>query len=266
LILRAESCIQDIVALYFVSTQILLITKQYYTVKKMTNGVIMKKKSTHSRRSEQLRETIQERIATGFYQPGSRLDECELANEFGVSRTPVREALIQLSFYGLIDMRPRLGAIVTEITPLKLCEMFEVMAELEAMCARLAARRMSKDDRDKILSTLLACEESLVSGDPDAFYVENERFHLAIYSASHNSFLIEKVTELQKRLCAYRRLQLRVRDRLKTANQEHAAVVEAIVAGDGEKAAELLRKHVTVQGDRFADLLSSLSTYGIGTY
>ena len=223
----------------------------------------MKNKAIHSRRSEQLRETIEERIATGVYLPGKKLDECDLAREFEVSRTPVREALIQLSFYGLIDMRPRLGAVVTEITPLRLCEMFEVMAELEAMCARLAARRMTEEDKERILTAQQACEKALASGDPDAFYRENEHFHLAIYSASHNGFLIETAGALHKRLCAYRRLQLRVRDRLRTSNSEHSEIVEALVAGNGEQAADLIRKHVIVQGDRFADLIASLSSYGI---
>lgn len=217
----------------------------------------------HSRRSEQLREIIEERIATGKYLPGMRLDETELATEFEVSRTPVREALIQLAFSGLIDMRPRRGAIVAEITPQKLCEMFEVMAELEAMCGRLAARRLTDADKEAILKSHRACEEARDLTDPDAYYRRNERFHLAIYAASHNGFLIEEATALHRRLSAYRRLQLRVRDRLRSSYSEHSAIVDAIFAGEGEVAADLLRKHVIVQGERFADLLASMSSFGI---
>lgn len=223
----------------------------------------MENEVIHSRLSEQLRETIEERIATGRYLPGMRLDETELANEFEVSRTPIREALIQLAFSGLIDMRPRRGAIVAEISPQRLCEMFEVMAELEAMCGRLAARRMTEVDQQALLEAHHACEKARDASDLDAYYRRNERFHAAIYAASHNGFLIEEATAIHRRLTAYRRLQLRVRDRLRTSFSEHAGIVEAIIAGDGDLAADLLRKHVIVQGERFADLIASLSTFGV---
>src|ERR1700749_2269328 len=99
-----------------------------------------------NRLSERLRESIEEEIATGKLLPGSHLDEAELATRFGVSRTPIREALSLLLGEGLVENRPRRGTVVAQITPHRLIEMFEVMAELEAMCARLAARRMSDDD------------------------------------------------------------------------------------------------------------------------
>jgi len=218
-----------------------------------------------SRRSEQLRETIEERIATGVYPPGMRLDETELGKEFGVSRTPIREALIQLASGGLIDMRPRRGAIVTEIGPQQLLEMFEVMAELEAMCARLAARRITEGEQQALLEAHHACEEARDRNDPDDYYRRNERFHFAIFAASHNRFLLEQTAALHRRLRPYRRLQLRVRDRLRTSYAEHAAIVEAIIAGNGELAAERLRPHVLVQGERFADLIASLSMLRAGS-
>lgn len=222
-------------------------------------GVDMESGSLHTRRSEQLREIIEERIATGRYLPGMRLDETELATEFEVSRTPIREALMQLTFTGLIDIRPRRGAIVAKISPHRLCEMFEVMAELEAMCGRLAARRLTEMDQRNLREAHKACEAAHDEGDPDEYYRRNEKFHMAIYAASHNGFLIEEATALHRRLGAYRRLQLRVLNRLRTSYSEHSAIVEAISTGDGELAAELLRKHIIVQGERFADLIASLS-------
>ena len=211
------------------------------------------------RRSEELREVIEERIATGVYAPGIRLDESELAEEFGVSRTPVREALIQLASGGLIDMRPRRGAVVAQIDPQRLVEMFEVMAELEAMCGRLAARRISPDEETALKEAHAAGEGALNAGDPDQYYYLNETFHQIICEASHNGFLAEQAAMLRRRLRPYRRLQLRVRDRMRTSFSEHAGIVAAILDGDGERAADLLRQHVTVQGERFADLIASLS-------
>jgi len=223
----------------------------------------MGQKKTHSRMSEKLKETLEERIVTGKYLPGMRLDETELATEFLVSRTPVREALIQLAFYGLIEMRPRRGAIVTELSHQRLYEMFEVMAELEGMSARLAARRHTETDLIAIQEAQAACDQAFVLGDVDNYYHENERFHMAVYAASHNSFLIEKATALFRRLGAYRRLQLRIRGRLKSSKEEHAEVIEALIAGNSELAAERLQKHVIVQGELFADLIASMTNQGM---
>ena len=97
-----------------------------------------------AKRSDALRDHLEEDILTGALRPGDRLDEMSLAERFGVSRTPIREALFHLAAAGLIDNRPKRGAIVAEIGPRQLVEMFEVMAELEGMCARLAARRATQ--------------------------------------------------------------------------------------------------------------------------
>ncbi len=213
---------------------------------------------TTKNRSESLRETIEEMIAVGEFRPGQHLDETDLAIKFGVSRTPVREALIQLASMGIVVTRPRRGTVVAEIGPRQLVEMFEVMAELEAMCGRLAARRMSSEEHASLLAAHQACMEARDAHDPDTYFYKNEAFHGAIYEGSHNAFLVAQAQSLQRRLRPYRRLQLRVRDRLNVSYQEHDGVVQAIIAGDSELTADLLRQHVTVQGQRFADLIASL--------
>jgi len=210
-------------------------------------------------RSQLLRDAIEDLIAIGQFPPGTHLDETELAARFKVSRTPIREALIQLASLGLVVIRPRRGTVVAEVAPQQLVEMFEVMAELEAMCGRLAARRMSSEDQAVLQSAHDACREASAAGDADAYYYKNEQFHDAIYAGSHNTFLAEQARALHRRLRPYRRLQLRVRNRLPTSLAEHEAVVNAIRAGDGSLTADLLRQHVLVQGQRFADLIASLS-------
>ena len=209
-------------------------------------------------RSAQLREAIEEMIAVGTLAPGQHLDETELAARFGVSRTPVRETLIQLASMGLVVIRPRRGAVVAELGPRQLVEMFEMMSELEAVCARLGARRMTAPERAALRALHLACQAASVSADPDDYYYKNEAFHHAIYGGSHNGFLIEQALTLSRRLRPYRRLQLRVRDRVAASFSEHQALVDAIVAGDGDEAARLARDHVMIQGERFADLMASL--------
>ncbi len=210
---------------------------------------------TTNRLSDRLLETIEERIVTGEYPAGTSLDEVRLAEAFGVSRTPIREALIQLSVMNMIEKRPRKGWVVTDVSPARLCEMFELMAELEAICARFAARRASLFQQQRIKAAHEACRNAT---DADTYFRLNEAFHLAIYEASQNEFLIEEVLAVARRVRPYRRLQLRVRERLKTSFAEHEAIVNAILAGDSTLAGETMRSHVLVQGQRFADLVASI--------
>ena len=214
---------------------------------------------TGYRLSERLRESIEEEIATGKLLPGTRLDEVELATRFGVSRTPIREALRLLLGEGLVETRPQRGTVVTQVTPQRLIEMFEVMAELEGMCARLAARRMSDAELADIETAHEACRGSAAARDADAYFYANERFHYALYAASHNTFLFEQAASLQRKLRPYRRLQLRVRNRPQRSFEEHQAIVDALREGDAEKAVQSIRSHVVVQGERFGDLVASLT-------
>lgn len=209
------------------------------------------------RLSEAIRETLEDEIITGTIQPGAHLDETELAERFGASRTPVREALQQLAATGLIEIRPRRGAIVPQPDPHTILEMFETMAEMEAVCARLAARRLTEEDRHAINSAYeLCCGQD--ADDPDEYYHRNEAFHLAVYRASHNRFLEDQATALLRRLRPYRRLQLRMPSRIESSRAEHGALKDALLAHDGERAAEAARGHVQVQGSGFGDFMALL--------
>jgi DNA-binding GntR family transcriptional regulator len=218
-------------------------------------------KQTFMSRAHELRESIEEQIAVGVLLPGQHLDETELATRHGVSRTPIREALIQLASVGLVVIRPRRGAVVAELAPQQLVEMFEVMAELEAMCGRLAARRMSGEEHERLMQAHEACKDARLAGDSDGYYYRNEAFHNEIYAGSHNAFLAEQARNLHRRLRPYRRLQLRARNRVATSFSEHEGIVQAIIAGEEDRTAELLRSHIMIQGQRFADLVASLSQF-----
>ena len=210
------------------------------------------------KRADTLRDVLEEEILMGVLKPGDRLEEPALAARFGVSRTPIREALLHLSAAGLIEHRARRGTFVARIGPRRLMEMFEVMAELEAMCATRAARRATEAEIAALRQAHEACRTAAGAGDVDGYYYANETFHERLRAASHNGFLIEQADALQKRLKPYRRLQPRARDRVATSFDEHEAVLAAIEAGAPEAAAEAMRGHVAVQGERFTDLLSSL--------
>lgn len=215
-----------------------------------------------SRLSEKLREAIEEEVATGRLLPGTRLDEVELATRFGMSRTPIREALSQLAGEGLVEVRARRGMVVAQVSPQRLVEMFEVMAELEAMCARLAARRMTDAELQALEVLHDRCRSAVIERDPDAYFYANEEFHRAIYRGAHSGFLLEQAHSLQRKLRPYRRLQLRVRNRLQRSFDEHQHIVEALRSGDVDLAVTAVRNHVVVQGERFADLLAGLQQLG----
>jgi DNA-binding GntR family transcriptional regulator len=205
-----------------------------------------------------LREALENDIVAGRLRLGERLDETELAARFGVSRTPIREALIQLAGSGMIELRPRRGAHVTLLGPRELLETFEFMGELEAACARFAANRMTADERAAFTAIFQRCRKACEEGDVDAYYHANADFHGAIYDGSHNRALATDARNQQRRLQPYRRLQLRVHGRLAKSFDEHEAVAKALLAGDGIEAGERLRAHVVVQGERFMALLAEL--------
>ncbi|WP_428029987.1 GntR family transcriptional regulator [Ancylobacter sp.] len=212
-----------------------------------------------TRHADRLRHAIETDIVTGVFRPGERLDEQSLADRFGVSRTPLREALVQLAANGLIKLMPRRGAFVVSLSFQEIVERFEMMAALEGMCAGLAARRFNEQDRLLLLDALAACEQEARNGDSDSYYQANERFHQLIYAASRNSFLAEQARQLQTRLQPYRRLQLRAGRRIAASFAEHQRIVDAILAGRGEEAARELRDHVMIQGDRLRDFFASLA-------
>lgn len=213
---------------------------------------------TETRLADRLRRALESEIATGELAQGTRLDETSLAARFGVSRTPVREALTALASAGLVEARPRQGAVVAALPLDRLVQMFEVMAELEALCTRLAARRMTRDNREELEKALEACYEVADPDRPDDYYEANLRFHEAIYAGSHNAFLAEQTRTLRNRLQPYRRTQLTRPGRIATSLAEHVEIVKAINSGDAISAEAAMRRHVTIQGDTFADVLATL--------
>ena len=212
------------------------------------------------RRSDVIAGELEAMIVAGEFASGERLDETRLAARFHVSRTPLREALRRLETSGLIEVVPRRGAFVRRIEPHEMVEMFEVMAELEALAGRLAARRGSAERLEWIGRLCAECERAI--GSADSYYEANERFHHAIYEASGNAFLQSEAKHLHRRLRPFRRLQLRVRGRLQQSADEHRAIVAALRAGDEEATAAALRGHIAIQGKRFSDFLATVRELG----
>lgn len=205
-----------------------------------------------------IRNALENDIVAGVYAPGDRLDPEALERQFDCSRTPIREALYQLESSGLVQVQPKRGTFVTSLSPEELAERFEMMAEIESVCSRLAARRISEAELIQFETIHRRCEAASVAGDVEEYYRQNSLFHHCIYNATQNAFLAREASRLHAMLQPYRRMQLRVRNRMPRSFAEHDAVVTAIRAGDAEAAAQAIYSHVIVQGDRFHDLLAAL--------
>ena len=195
-------------------------------------------------RAEELRLRLADDIVRGVLPPGASLDETDIARRFEVSRTPVREALRQLAASGLVDSRAHRGAFVAQPTLERLTGMFEAMAELEAMCAGLAAERMPAADRHALEAVHEELRELSYAGNPERFAEVNERFHNTIYQGSQNAYIAEITLATRVRVQPFRRAQFRNLGRLAKSQAEHDRVVVAILRGDRPGAAAAMRAHI----------------------
>lgn len=215
-------------------------------------------------RSEHVQQALESEIFTGQLAPGARLDEVELAARFNVSRTPVREALRHLASAGLIQIRPRQPALVMALSAHKLIEMFQVMAELESLCARMAARRITASQ----IADLGALQEQLVelsrTEQIDAFYEINRKFHELIYEASQNEFLAEQTRSLRNRIGSYRKVVTHRPSRRSATLIEHAEVLRCLVSGDENGAALAMRDHVNLLGEKLLDFIAVFHKSSLG--
>lgn len=195
-------------------------------------------------RGEEITRQIADDIIHGRLAPGTKLDEVDVARRFGTSRTPVREALGQLCAMGLAERLAYRGVEVTLIATERLADMFVVMAELEASAARLAALQMTPAERRALEDLHRSSRDLVRAGAREAYALHNTEFHSALYAGSHNSYLEELLVATRKRLNPFRRAQFNLLGRLASSHNEHDAVVQAILRGDGEAAALAMRGHV----------------------
>jgi DNA-binding GntR family transcriptional regulator len=195
-------------------------------------------------RAEELRLQLADEIVRGTLPPGAALDETDIARRFKVSRTPVREALRQLAASGLVDARAHRGAVVARPSFDRLTGMFEAMAELEALCAGLAAERMPAAERQALEAVHEELRLLSYAGNPERFHEINERFHNAIYAGSQNGYIAEMTLATRVRVQPFRRAQFRNLGRLAKSHLEHDRVVVAIMRGDRVGAAAAMRAHI----------------------
>lgn len=197
-------------------------------------------------KAQQIHQAIADDIIHGRILPGASLDEMTIAASFGVSRTPIREAIRQLAAIGLVEARARHGAVVAVLSTDELDEMFAVMAEVEALCARWSAIAMTAGERRHLLALQRESEGLVSAGLREAYVALNNRFHEALYRGSHNRFLAELALLVRRRCAPFRRAQFETLGRIAKSHAEHGVVITAIQRGDADTAALEMKAHIIV--------------------
>ena len=185
---------------------------------------------------------ILEAIDEGMFKPGDRLVESDLADRFGVSRTPIREALQRLETQSLLARDGR-SLIVASLDHNQLAELYVVRAELESLAANLAARHAT-DEEVAVLQDMVDEDRALV-GDPEALSRANRRFHKQVHLASHNRFLVQQLGLVHRSMALLATTSLAAEGRGEDALAEHQAIVSAIASHDAGAAGEALKAHIS---------------------
>lgn len=217
-------------------------------------------KSLKPNLASSIRDSLQSKIESGELPPGTPLDERVLAAQFSVSRTPVREAMQQLAAQNLVRITPRQGVAVARMSIPQLRDMLEYLGELEALCAKLAARRVSEGVRESLEIVLQRGLEASQSGSLGEYSHANLLFHEAIHAASHNELLAQQVGPLRRLIQRYNvnNHQLQTPSQIERSMQEHRQIAQAITAGDETLAHRLMLEHVPVGGKGFSEFLTAL--------
>ena len=189
-------------------------------------------------------EALRDAIRKGVLEPGERLMEVQLADELGISRTPVREAIRKLEQEGYVIMMPRRGTYVADVSESDIKEIFEIRSALESLATGLAARRIEQDEIEKLQNLLNEIEEYIAQGDMDKIVETDIKFHELLYQFSRNERLAAIISNLKEQLSRFRTLSMSYPGRLQETFEEHSEMVEAIADGDVSAARDAAEHHM----------------------
>ncbi len=189
-------------------------------------------------------EALREAIITGHLAPGERLMELQLAEELGVSRTPVREAIRKLELEGLVHMIPRKGAYVATLSMKDIVEVFEIRGALEGLAAALAAESITDEELEELERHLVMAAEQIGNADLEGMVEVDTGFHQILYKASRNERLTQIISNLREQIQRYRLTSLSYPGRMKIALEEHREIVDAVSARDPDLARKLAQEHI----------------------
>jgi len=208
--------------------------------------------------TESIRLSVIRDLSNGVLRPGQPIDERVLAEQFEVSRTPIREAIIQLAAQGFVVVGPRAGASVPKLSIHMLRELLELLSELEAAAAKFAARRMRHAEKHDLGQVLAECEDAALTNDPIAYDAANTRFHDLIYRAARNNSLVDQISRLRTRSAGYTADRFASPERMARSLQDHRAIAAALLSGDSEQAHAAMLDHISIGGRDFAEFVSGL--------
>lgn len=191
-----------------------------------------------------IRRRLADLILANEFPSGAKLDEQELASAFGVSRTPVREALRQLDASGLVEIRPRRGAIIVPVDKEKIGLAFEAAAELESVTASWAAVRATLGERKQLLKLNNEGADAVAARDGEWFAAVNRRLHAAIWEFAHNPNLTEAIVPLRTKTAPYEKSRFVKLENIRTAQSEHDGIIEAICFQDHDRARRAMKEHI----------------------
>lgn len=201
-------------------------------------------------------ESLREAIIKGRLHPGERLMEIQLAEELGVSRTPVREAIRKLELEGLVLMIPRKGAYVSQISMKDIADVFEIRRALEGLAARLAAERATEEEVERLERALVKISEVAEAEDLTGAVALDTDFHEELMQASHNPRLSQLVSNLREQIQRFRLTSLSQPGRVKLAVAEHRKIVDAIASHDAELAQNLAYEHIENAENSLMEVIS----------
>ncbi len=204
--------------------------------------------------TEQVLEALRKAILEDRYPPGTELQEVALADSYGVSRGPIREALNRLSAEGLVTIRPRRGAVVTGLSKQEFLEAYQVREALEVLAVKLTVERADDELVAQLEQYVSDMDEAAAADDIDSFFDLNSSFHKEFIEASGNRRLQEVHAQVIGTMGRYRRRSLVLRGDLRPSIEEHRQIVEAVRKGDPDEAAELLAHHISVPQKRLLEL------------
>jgi len=200
-------------------------------------------------------EQLYQAILSGRFKPGEHLVLEELGEEFGTSRTPLREAIRRLQTEGLVDFTPHRGAVVADLSLEELIELYHIRAVLDGLAARLATENLSDEELTKLQDIFDATRRELDPSNPVRFEEFNRTFHEIIYQGANAPFLYEMIINLYTKTGSYRHLSLRSAGRIQDVLDEHHRILEALVARDAELAERHAREHHEHTAKALVDLL-----------
>jgi DNA-binding GntR family transcriptional regulator len=202
----------------------------------------------HQTLREKILETIREAILRGALKPGEKVAEPELAERFGISRTPIREAFRQLESEGYLTVIPRKGAVVTALSERDVEEFYAIKSILEGYAARMAAVNLSSKDIDRLEAINHRLEQLARDGDVKTFFRVHNEFHELFIRAAGNEKLLELIGQLLMKFNRLRMASLSLPGRMEISVKEHKKILEAFKSNDGEKANQLVSKTAAYGG------------------